>query len=91
MLEEITANEEPVYNIEEKGVEIYTAADEFEANIIISKLMAEGIYAYKKYKGIDSYNRIIFGKTMLGVKVIVGESHLEEAEEILKYSGTEED
>ena len=70
-------------DINEKGVEVYNAVDEFEADIIISKLMAEGIYAYKAYKGIDSYNKILLGRTLLGVKIIVGESSVEEARIIL--------
>ena len=45
----------------------------------ISKLKAEGIYAYKAYKGIDSYNKIFFGRTLLGIKIIVGEEESEEA------------
>ena len=70
-------------NLNEKGVEVYNAADEFEADIIVSKLKAEGIYAYKAYKGIDSYNKILLGRTLLGVKVIVGESNADEARNIL--------
>lgn len=66
-------------SLNEKGVEVYNAADEFEADIIISKLKAEGIYAYKAYKGIDSYNKIFFGRTLLGIKIIVGEEESEEA------------
>lgn len=75
--------EEAVIVPDEKAVEIYNAADDFEADIIIAKLKAEGIYAYKAYKGIDSYNKILLGRTLLGVKVFVGESHKEEAEDIL--------
>ncbi len=74
-------------NINEKGIEIYNAADEFEADIIIAKLNAEGIYAYKMYKGIDSYNKILLGRTLLGIKVIVGEDNAEEAKIILGDRG----
>ncbi len=68
----------------EKAVILYNAADEFEADVIIAKLRAEGIYAYKKLKGIDGYNKILFGRTVLGVNVIVGEKSLEEAKNIIE-------
>lgn len=63
---------------------ICTAADEFEAEIIIAKLRAEGIYAMKKFKGTDSYSRIILGRTILGVEILVAESDCETALEIIK-------
>lgn len=67
----------------EKPCKLCSAADEFEADIIVAKLRAEGIYAYKKFKGTDSYNRILLGRTILGVDIIVGEKSLSEAKKIL--------
>ncbi len=81
--ENIPEKEEIEPDLNEKGVEVYNAADEFEADIVVAKLKAEGIYAYKTYKGIDSYNKILLGRTLLGVKVIVGEKDSEEAKIIL--------
>lgn len=60
-----------------------TASDEFEADIIIAKLKSEGIYAFKKFKGSDSYNRIVLGRTILGVDIIVSETDFDEACKIL--------
>lgn len=60
-----------------------TASDEFEADIIISKLSSEGIPAFKKFKGSDSYSRIILGRTLLGVDIIISEKDLAVAKEIL--------
>ena len=74
---------EVVVDLEEKPCKLCSAADEFEADIIIAKLKAEGIYAYKKFNGTDSYNRILLGRTILGVDVMVGEKSFEEAKSIL--------
>lgn len=63
---------------------VYVAANEFEADVIVAKLKAEGIYAFKRFKGTDSYNRIILGRTILGVEIIVGESDFESAKEIIR-------
>lgn len=59
------------------------AADEFEADLLIAKLGAEGIYAFKRFQGSDSYNKILLGRTVLGVLLFVGKSDLQEAREIL--------
>lgn len=67
----------------EKPVKLCEAADDYEADIIIAKLKSEGIYAYKKYKGSDSYCKVFMGLTALGVDICVAESDLEEAENIL--------
>lgn len=67
----------------EKCCRLCSAADDFEADIIIAKLRAEGIYAYKKYKGSDSYNKILLGRTILGVDIIVGEADIGKAREII--------
>lgn len=72
------------FNGDERPCRVYTAANEFEAEVIIAKLKAEGIYAFKKFKGTDSYNRIVLGRTILGVDVIVGESNSEKACEIIR-------
>ena len=76
--------EESGFNPDEEICCLCTAADEFEAEIIIAKLRAEGIFAAKKFKGNDSYGRIIFGLTTLGVDILVSASCLETAEEIIK-------
>ncbi len=63
---------------------VYTAADEFEADIIVSKLRSEGIYAYKKYRSTDEYSRIILGRTMFGVDVFVADFDSGEAFRVIK-------
>lgn len=72
------------FNPDEELCILTTAADEFEADILISKLLSEGIYACKQFRGSDGYNRIMLGRTVLGVEIIVAKSNLAEAAEILK-------
>ncbi len=71
------------FNPEEKICTLTTVANEFEADIIISKLMPEGIYACKHFRGSDGYNRIVLGRTILGVDILVAESDFETASEII--------
>lgn len=71
------------FDPEEMPCLLCTAADEFEAEIIIAKLRAEGVYAFKRFRSTDGYNRIILGRTVLGVEVIVGRSDLSRAREII--------
>ena len=71
------------FNPNAKICKLTSAANEFEAEVIIAKLRAENIPAYKKFKGIDGYNRILIGRTILGVDIMVAESDLEEAENII--------
>ena len=80
---ELEKEAEVVIDLDEKPCKLCSAADEFEADIKIAKLKAEGIYAYKKYNGTDSYNRILLGRTIFGVDIMVGEKSLEEAKVIL--------
>lgn len=85
-LEEDKTIEKPedIFNPNEKICVVTVAADEFEADILIAKLLSEGIYAAKRFRGTDGYNRIVFGKTILGVEILTAESNLEKAIEILK-------
>lgn len=82
--------EEPVQEVQcgfdpdEEICCLCSAADEFEAEVIISKLRAEGIYAAKHFRGSDGYNRIILGRTILGVDILVGEKSFEKAMEVIK-------
>lgn len=84
LVEELEKPEPISFNPDEKICILCSAADEFEADIIIAKLRAEGIYASKKFRGSDAYNRIILGRTVLGVDIEVGESKLSEAKDIIK-------
>lgn len=81
--EAIEKNEE-MFNPNEEICVLTVAADEFEADILIAKLLSEGIYAAKKFRGTDGYNRIVFGRTVLGVEILTAKSNLEKAAEILK-------
>ena len=83
-LEEFKKPENPEFNPDEKICKLTSAQDEFEADIIIAKLETEGIYAYKKFKGIDEYNKILLGRTILGVDIYVAESDMEEAREVVE-------
>lgn len=58
-------------------------ADEFEADLIVQKLKCYGIYAFKQFKGTDGYNKILLGRTILGVRIFVGETDFDAAKEIL--------
>ena len=63
------------------------AANDFEAEIILSKLKAEGIFAFKRYRGSDSYNKILLGRAILGVEILVSEADFEEAQNIVLERG----
>ncbi len=73
-----------IIDYKSKLCRIYTAADDFEADIIISKLESEGIFAMKKYKSTDGYNKILLGRTILGVEVFVADFDEEEALLVIK-------
>lgn len=75
---------EPAPNPDEKPKLLYEAADEFEADLIVQKLQCYGIYAYKHLKGTDGYNKILLGRTVLGIQIFVGESDYQTAKEILQ-------
>lgn len=60
------------------------AADDFEAELIIGKLRTEGIYSYKKYRRTDSYNKLVFGRAILGVRIMVADCDLDEAKAVLQ-------
>lgn len=77
-------NNSPEFNPNEEICILCSAANEFEADIIIAKLRAEGVYAAKKFKGIDGYNKIILGRTILGVEILVAKSLYDTALEIIK-------
>lgn len=82
-LVEILRDEDVTFDPAEEICVVCSAADEFEADVIISKLRAEGIYAARRFRGSDDYNRIIFGRTILGVDVLVGRRNLDKAVEII--------
>ena len=85
LVEDLSAEtEKKEFNPDEEICKVYTAVDEFEAEVVIAKLRAEGIYAMKSFKSTDSYSRIILGRTILGVEIFVAESDLETAMEIIK-------
>lgn len=83
LVEELSEEKCPEPRPSEKEKFLCSAVDEFEADIIIAKLGAEGVFALKKYRGSDSYNKILLGRTVLGVDVFVSESDYEEAKEIV--------
>ncbi len=85
LVEKDLANE-PTKNAypREKAMCAAVAADEIEAEIMIAKLRVENIYAFKKFRGSDSYNRILLGRAILGVEIMVAASDLETAKEILE-------
>lgn len=59
------------------------AADDFEAEVLLGKLRIEGIYAMKRYRGSDSYAKLILGRTVLGVEIWVAARDWAEARQIL--------
>lgn len=63
------------------------AANDFEAELILAKLKAEGIFAFKRYRGSDSYNKILLGRAILGVEILVSESDFAEAQDIVLRRG----
>ena len=83
ILVESVPEEIPQFDPNAKICILTSAADEFEAEVIIAKLKAENIYAYKKFRGIDGYNRILIGRTLLGVDIMVSENDLKTAREVV--------
>lgn len=81
---ELKKNNSSDFNPNEEICVLCSAANELEADIIIAKLRAEGVYAAKKFKGIDGYNKIILGRTILGVEILVAKSLYDTALEIIK-------
>lgn len=78
---ETDSGDMPDINI--KPVVLCEAADDFEAEIMLSKLKSEGIYAFKKYRGSDSYNMIFLGRAILGVEILVSENDYAAAREVI--------
>ncbi len=81
---EIARDRDEGFDPDEEICCLCSVADEFEADIIISKLRADGIYAAKHFRGSDGYNRIILGRTILGVDILVGKKAFEKAKEVIK-------
>lgn len=68
---------------DEKLVLLYTAASEIEADGKVSLLEANGIYVYKQRVGVGSYVNITQGFSTQGIKLLVLESDLDTAKELL--------
>lgn len=63
-----------------------TAANEFEADLIISKLKASGIIAIMQYPGFGSIAKVYCGRCNFEVNIMVPEQQLEDARAILNDS-----
>lgn len=67
------------------GVYLTTASSSFEADMLISKLDAEGIPAMKRYIGASNFLEITMGmSSAYPVEIYVPESALEKAKEAIK-------
>lgn len=84
LVESLPARPEPVSDGDWNPVFLCEAADDFEAELMLAKLRAEGIYAMKRYRGSDGYAKIVLGRTLLGVEILVATENLREAREILR-------
>lgn len=66
------------------GVYLCTAATSFEADMIESKLRAEGIPCVKNYRGASNFMEIALGSnTTQAIEIYVPESTLDKARETL--------
>ena len=66
------------------GVYLCTVTDSFQADLLESKLRAEGIPSERKYVGSSSYLEIVFGNNVAGeIELYVPEQCLEDAKNII--------
>ncbi|MCR4601302.1 MAG: DUF2007 domain-containing protein [Clostridia bacterium] len=66
------------------GVFLTTAHDSFEADMLVSKLQAEGIPSEKKYVGASNFLEISMGSSSAyPIEIYVPESALEQAREVI--------
>lgn len=74
------------------GVYLTTARTSFEADLLESKLRAEGIPAMKRYEGAGNYLEITFGlNSVYPIELYVPEQALEQAKELIKPVPLEDD
>ncbi len=67
------------------GVYLTTARSSIEADILESKLKAEGIPGLKKHEGASNFLELYMGtSTMFPIEIFVPECFLKEAEEIIQ-------
>ncbi|OGO76687.1 MAG: hypothetical protein A2Y23_10860 [Clostridiales bacterium GWB2_37_7] len=69
---------------------LLTAKDEIQANIVESLLKAYGIPLSRKYKGNDTFGKIVLGLTVNGIDLYVPKSAFEEAKGIIENELPEE-
>ena len=66
------------------GAYLCTASDNFQADILESKLRGEGIPCIRKYEGAGNYVEIFTGiNTVNGIDLYVPEEKLEDAKNII--------
>ena len=66
------------------AVEAIQTTNEFEADVYVSKLRAFGIPAFLKFPGESGAAKTLCGRSNLPIRVMVPETRLSEAQEILK-------
>ena len=67
------------------GVYLCTVNESFEADLLMSKLRAEGIPSEKKYIGSAGYMEVVFGANTIGsIEIYVPQECLEDAVNIIK-------
>lgn len=71
--------------------QLTTAADRMEAEIIKSKLEAEGIPVYLRHRETGDYLTVLMGATPFGLDVFVPESAFDKAQEILEIGADDID
>ncbi|MGI6256836.1 MAG: putative signal transducing protein [Anaerovoracaceae bacterium] len=75
-----------------EGIYLCTASNSLEADILISKLEAEGIPSLKKYKGAANFMEIALGSnTTQAIELYVPEETLERAKEVIVPVPIEDD
>jgi hypothetical protein len=68
----------------DEGEFLTTASDDFEADLLTSLLVSEGIHVIQKHEGVTQYLKVYMGSSNFGVDIRVPKQQLEKAKEILK-------
>lgn len=90
VLEQLQPTQEQEATAEEETALLMTANNDIQANIVESLLKAYGIPLSRKYKGNDTFGKIILGLTVNGIDLYVPKSALEEAMGIIENELPEE-
>lgn len=96
LVEKLQTEETDVFSDLGEPVKLTETADEFEADVLLSKLEASGIPAFLSYSGFGSVAKVYCGRSNFAVSVMVPSSLLDKAKDVIApnqdydFSGVEE-